>query len=171
MIAHVSGLKISRPWLGYGQVLFLELGRLRTEKVIIPGRGPHLSKRGQATILIHSLWKAESAQGFLFGIDSSEKVLKAALKGLHGRRVTGLALQTRGLELEVELDEKIWLRSVRAHGPPDWDVFLHDGRLFPRESRWHGIDTTLGVGVSDEGQLQRWVCHDHIALRPDGSRA
>ena len=160
----ILGLKVSRPWLGYGNVLFLELGRLHTETVVRPPRKTFRFRKGQVTLLLHSSWRAERAADVAFGIDSPTKALERGVKGLRGCSVTGLRVAARVPELEVELDGELLLRSFRSDGPPDWDLFLHDARLFPRERRWEGIDHSLGAGISDAGRLVRWVCYDHDAI-------
>ena len=158
-VRSVEGLKISRPWLGYGEVLFLELGRITKEKHVIPGRPPFISEKGQATILFHCFWSAESENGSLWGMDSPKKDLKAALRSLSGRRVTGLALRARGAELEVELDREIRIRNY-SRKAPDWDIFLNDSRRFSLESRFSGMNASPGVGFSREEGLHFWVCYD-----------
>lgn len=161
----VHGLKVSRPWLGYGKVLFLELGKLRDEASHLPGRGPLSVRRGQATILIHSAWRAEGASRFAFGIESPPRVLKAGVAGLLGRRVIRLALEARLPELVVKLDGALWVRSFRLYGPPDWNIFLNDKDLFPPRRGWRLVDHASLVGVSEGGQLQRSVCYDPAAWR------
>ena len=163
MIRPVLGLWVSRPWLGYGHVLFLELGRLHLETVEWSGAKPPRVKRGQATLLFHCDWKAESGSSPSFGIKSPVSVLRRGVAGLRDRRVSGLDVENRGCGLVLELSPHV---RVRTEGAPDWDLFLLDERLFPRESRWNGVDHTLGVGTSEEGELQQFVCY---APRPQAS--
>lgn len=159
LVRPAIGLRVSRPWLGYGDVLFLELGTLHTELIRLPNRPVRRSRKGQAGILFHSDWRAESFDGFQFGSGSPKTRMLAGLKDLRGRMVT--AIETEGLlpELVVELDRRIRLRGFCARHGPDWDIRLHDPDLFPRERKWRRTDHELYVGYDDERGLFRTLCY------------
>ena len=159
IVQPVLGLRVSRPWLGYGDVLFLELGKLRTETTHLPGRKTLHTRRGQATLLIHSNWRAETRDRFAFGSGLPHANLVAATRGLRGRKVTGISMEGRLPELVLELDGTLLLRSFNSRGLPDWQVFLEDADLFPREARWAACNHALLVGTSSEGGLVRSVCY------------
>ena len=159
MLRPVIGLKISRAWLGYGNVLFLELGRLHTEHHKIQRRRSSESKKGQATIMIHSEWRTEASSHFAFGSGSDRKILTQRMNTLKGRRLMKLATEGGLPELLIVLDKGIVIRSFSTFRSPDWTIFLRDQGLFPREKRWRGVDHTLSVGVSETGGFVRSVCY------------
>jgi len=148
---------VSRPWLGYGNVLFLELGALRPLLITVPKRRPFKSLRGQATLLIHSDWRVESAGNFRFGSGTPPKQLERGLRTLRGLRVRSITTHGELPELIVLLDKEFRIRSFSAWSGPHWDFSLEDPKRFPRSRRWNGVDHSLHVGFDDEHGLTRSV--------------
>jgi hypothetical protein len=136
-IRPLLGLRVSRPWLGHGDVLFLELGRLASERL-----GSRITTRGQATLLWHGEWRAEPAPRDV-GAFKGEAVARVRLEG-------------RPPRLIVDLEPA---RRIRGIGAPDWNVFLNDRRLFPREGACALRDHTMLLGLSERGRLRRIICH------------
>src|SRR5204862_6248373 len=133
LIRGLVGLRVTRPWLGYGAVLFLELGKLQTVVTPIRGLPTVRSREGQATIMVHSEWRAEWSNRFAFGMESPQLELDSGTQALRGRRITAISLTGRLPELVVELDRTLWLRSFNSWGPPCWTIFLGDVQMFPLE--------------------------------------
>lgn len=155
----VVGLRLSRPWLGYANALFLELGSLHVE--ILPGRKrPVRRMRGQAGVMIDSDWRVEKQERFAFGRDSKDSLIRQGIRMLRGRRVRGVHLSPCGPELFLELEGGVHLHSFSTHSEPCWAVFLGDPSLFPRDPRWLEYDHSLLVTFDEEtGKLARQMCY------------
>jgi hypothetical protein len=124
----------------------------------VPKKGRVRTLHGQATILMHSDWRAEGPRGFLFGAGTPQPSLDRGLRALRGLHVRSVSIAGELPELVVGLDRGVRLRSFSAWSGPNWDFALDDRKLFPRAPRWSGIGQSLHVGFDDEHGLYRIVC-------------
>jgi hypothetical protein len=161
----VLGLRVSRPWLGYGNALFLELGKLHFEPLTrLPSikrlRRRTKSLKGQAGVMIDSDWRVERHRRFAFGRDSRDSHIEEGIRTLRGRRVQQVTLSPCGPELCLELEAGFHLHSFSTHAAPCWAVFLRDPALFPRDPRWFDLDHSLLVTFNEEsGKLEKQMCY------------
>jgi hypothetical protein len=159
----VVGLRISKPWLGYANALFLELGALHFEFYPLRrlGTGRKLktkSLKGQAGVMIDSDWRVEKQGRFAFGRDSKDGAIRRGIRMLRGSRVRGVHLQACGPELFLELEGGVHIHSFSTHSEPCWAVFLGDPLLFPRDPRWLEYDHSLVVTFDEEtGRLEKKI--------------
>lgn len=154
------GLRISRPWLGYADAFFLELGALHVETLPTRKRPGPRTRRGQAGVMIDSGWRVEQRRRFVFGRDSEGAELRTGMRSLEGRRVRRVALDPCGPELRLELEGGLHVHSFATFRPPCWALFLGDPDLFPRDARWFRFDHSLLVTVDeDTGKLAKKMCY------------
>jgi len=119
------GLKISRPWRGYGSAIFMELGRLR-RKPRPSGKGYFL--KGRATVMIQWSWRVERKRSIAFGSWSGERKINNGIASLKNRFLEEILIEGRLPELYLTLSGNLWLHSfATAEGQPEWTVFLLDG--------------------------------------------
>jgi hypothetical protein len=124
------GLRVSRPWKGYGSALFLEFGQLRPSYVGRKRRKP-LGPKGEATLMIDWTWRAERLRSIPFGSESSPRKITSGIAGFKGPRVEGIALLGRLPEIVVRLSGNAWVQSFGiAETQPQWVLFLQDGSYF-----------------------------------------
>ena len=159
------GLRISKPWLGYANALFLELGTLHYEALPRLPSLKHLrvrtkSLKGQAEVMIDSDWRVEKHERFLFGRDSREGRVREGIGTLRGRRLNRINLNPCGPELFLELEGGYHLHSFSTHSAPCWAIFLRDPDLFPRNRRWFEFDHSLLVTFDEVlGKLAKNMCY------------
>jgi hypothetical protein len=159
------GLRVSKPWLGYANTFFLELGALHFEAMpILPSTKRFKLKtktlRGQAGVMIDSDWRVERHGRFAFGRGSMDGHISAGFKEIRRRRVQSVALSQCGPELFLELEGGFHVHSFSNYRPPCWAVFLEDPKLFPRDPRWFDFDHSLLVTFDEEkGQLVKQMCY------------
>jgi len=168
----VIGLRVSKPWLGYANALFLELGALHVEPMPKLPSSKRLklktkSLRGQAGVMIDSDWRVERHGRFSFGRGSKDSQITSGFKEIRDRRVKSVALSPCGPELFLQLEGGFHLHSFSNFRPPCWAVFLGDPELFPRDPRWLSLDHSLLVTFDEEtGCLSKQMCY---GPKPDKS--
>jgi hypothetical protein len=161
----VVGLRVSKPWLGYANAFFLELGALHAEAMpkLPSSRKLKLKTktlRGQAGVMIDSEWRVERHGRFSFGRGSKNSQIKSGLKEIRDRRVKSVAVSPCGPELFLQLEGGFHIHSFSNFGPPCWAVFLGDPELFPRDPRWSSFDHSLLVTFDEEtGKLAKQMCY------------
>jgi hypothetical protein len=161
----VIGLRVSKPWLGYANAFFLELGALHVEAMPKLPSSKRLklktkSLRGQAGVMIDSDWRVESHGKFSFGRGSKDTQIRTGFQEIRGRRVKSVAISPCGPELFLQLEGGFHIHSFSTFRPPCWAVFLGDPELFPRDPRWFSLDHSLLVTVDEEtGKLTKQMCY------------
>lgn len=125
LTAPLAGLRVSRPWRGYGSAIFLELGKLRREART---HRKGFSLKGQATVMIEWSWRVEGPRAVRFGSWSTDGRITRGLRQLTDQHVRGMDVIGRLPELVIELSQDLWLSSFSTvEGQPQWVVFLPNG--------------------------------------------
>ncbi len=129
-VGEIIGLRVTRPWRGYGSALFLELGKLTEMRLGPTPRHPEgrISLKGQATVMIEWSWRVERKRSIAFGSWSTDRKMNAGIRRLKGARVTAISIEGRLPELLVTLTEGLWVHAFSTvEGQPEWAMFLPDG--------------------------------------------
>lgn len=124
------GLPITRPWLGYGSALFLELGKLRKVPPFVGAGGKvfHEKPQGRASVMVEFGWRMERRSSIELSFDSSPRRIQNAVRKLRGKRLASISLLGRIAEVSLELTEGLWIQTFGYIGTkPDWCIFLPDG--------------------------------------------
>jgi hypothetical protein len=117
------GLRITKPWHGYGSAIFIELGKLTLEKW-----KNNEAEFGEACVGIEWSWRVERKRSIAFGSWSGERKMNSGIESLIGRRVEEVVLVGRLPEIMVQMSGGLWLHSfMTAEGKPEWRVKLIDG--------------------------------------------
>jgi len=153
LLGRIEGLRISRPWLGYANVLFLELGKLHTE-TLKTRRRTLRTRKGQVCFMIEPNWRVEKRRSIQFGSEFSDARIAKGVPSLRGQHVERIEL-TDGLpELQVTFDDGRCLRTFADWDTqPAWTILVHDRSLADLASVWDGIDVTPCLHV-EQGRLQ-----------------
>lgn len=115
------GLPLSHFWRGYGTVLFLELGTLKT--VVFNVRGPRRQLVGDMSIGLGATWRIEDGVRILAGSAGEDDNWPVVFERLLGRRVIDIALQGRIPELVIDLDNGCRLQTFADYGESaDWTI-------------------------------------------------
>jgi hypothetical protein len=172
--APVIGLRVSKPWVGYGNALLLELGDLHFETLTILPSMKRLKRRiksakGQSGVMINSDWRVERHGQISFGIDSKDGQISEGFKEIRRRRVQSVDISSCGPELFLQLEGGFHIHSFSNQGPPSWAVFLRDPELFPRDPRWFAFDHSLLVTFdAEKGHLAKQMCYGPKPAKSDG---
>jgi len=118
------GLPISRPWLGYADTLFLELGPLHERRRRRSDGSMCLSLKGEMTVMIHGGWRVERPRSVDFGMYSSDVKIRNGIDRLCGRSVKSISLVGRLSELLTELEGNLSVQSFACGAGGDWVLFL-----------------------------------------------
>jgi hypothetical protein len=120
LLTSLSGLPISRVWRGYGDAIFLELGKLHPDK---NSRGID-SPKGDFSLMIEWGWRFEKARSIWFGSSRDLKMIDARLPKLVGCNVNSAWLEGRLPELRLTLSGGLWFGSFSfEEGRQDWTIF------------------------------------------------
>lgn len=120
----IKGMKVSHIWRGYGSAIFLELGKLTTH----PQRN---NPSGEITIMIEWSWRVEKRRSILFGSWSSNTKINNQLPKLKGLLIEEVQFVGRIPELELNLENKLWLHSFQTTEPqPDWCILSNGKAVF-----------------------------------------
>lgn len=159
------GLPVSRIWLGYGQALFLELGRLHIEylpRIKLPS-GMTIKRRttthGQATVMLDTRWTLRGPRSQRLSRKSPSSEIKKGIALFRGHRVRGIDIQGRPSKLIVDLGGPFEVSARQRNGAGVWAIELYDRRLFPRAKKWLRLDHAMWFGVDERGGLVRDMCY------------
>jgi hypothetical protein len=129
LVKPLAGLVVSRPWIGAGSAIFLELGDLTP----LEWRG-QLYPKGEACISVEWDWRVEDGVSVLYGSSNSRPRISRGIASLQGTRAQSLSVVGEVPELFVVFSNGQCLRSmVMVTGDPEWSVRLLDGRyVYPK---------------------------------------
>jgi hypothetical protein len=147
MLSRFVGLRVARPWRGYGAALFLELGRLHTV-IRKSKKGIRRSRDGQVTFMIDPQWRVEKPRSIQFASNSKEGRFAKGMVTLEGQVLTGIAL-TEGLpELQVTFGDGRRLSTFCDWlTQPAWTILINDRSLVDIGPVWEGVDVTACLHV------------------------
>ena len=158
-VERIAGYKITRVWLGYADVLFLECGRLKKEK-LPTSKGIRWSTHGQITFMLDCQWRVEKKRSIDFGISDSTKKLENRIKGLVGLRIASVSAVNRVPELCIELDDGRCVRTFTAHRTmPAWFIGFNDLRCIDVDEVWKKNDVDVWLSF-ERGGYCRSYCFD-----------
>jgi hypothetical protein len=147
LLSRLVGLRVSRPWHGYGQTVFLELGKLRTETYVVSGK-KRRRRNGQACLMIDPSWRIEKRLSIQFGSNFSDAQVDKGLATLRGRLLTAASLTTGLPELHVTFDDGRSLRTLADWvKQPRWTILVYDRSLVDLDPVWDGIDVVPALHV------------------------
>ena len=148
ILSALVGLSVTRPWLSIGETLFLEIGRLKKEKIESVTAGAFTVLRGRACIGIESDWRVEGPRSIQFGRGFGERKIENRLATLKGVRIERIAVAGELPELCVCLSDGRRIRSLTDDTTqPRWYVSFDDLRLIQLGDEWDGADVTPFIGV------------------------
>ena len=129
LLEPLAGLVVSRPWIGAGSAIFLELGRLTP----VQWRG-RLYPEGEACISVEWDWRVEDGVSVLYGSSNSRPRISRGIACLQGTTAQSLSVAGDVPELVVVFSSNHCLRSMAmVTGDPRWSVRLLDGRyVYPK---------------------------------------
>jgi len=174
-VSVLAGMKVSRIWLGYANVLFLECGRLWKEpmpahllKMKVPP-GHHRRRftlKGQVTFMLQCVWRVESGREVEFGW--SDKDLSERLGLLAGQRIRSVKASGEVSELEITLGNKLVIRTFQSFvGPPEWSIGFRDMALANCEPEWKLKQNDVSMWLKfDGGSFVRGYCFDQTIFEP-----
>jgi hypothetical protein len=124
LVKPLEGLVISRPWIGAGSSIFLELGELTSHE----WRGRRFLN-GEACISVEWDWRVEGEVSVAYGSSNSRPRVLRGISSLKGKTTRKLSLVGEVPELVVMFSNGEHLRSMAMlTGNPRWSVRLPDGR-------------------------------------------
>ena len=137
----LTGLRVSRPWKGYGSAIFLELGELNEIRSFRGG-----SVTGQACSSIEWDWRLEFGGSIVVGSSDSGPAIHQCLKLLRDSTVTSVDISGEVPELLVRLSTGHDLRSMAMiKGDPQWSIRIEkDSWLYVRSG-----DLVVGNGTEN----------------------
>ena len=155
----LAGLRISRPWKGYGSAIFLELGELSEIRSFRGG-----SVTGQACISIEWDWRLELGSSVVVGSSDSGTAIHERLKLLRDHTITSLEVVGEVPEIHVRLSTGHVLRSMAMlKGDPQWSIRTDKDRwLYVKNG-----ELVVGNGVEEisEPENESFVLAESAALR------
>lgn len=120
----LAGLRVSRPWKGYGSAIFLELGELSEMRSFRGG-----SVTGQACISIEWDWRLELGSSVVAGSSDSGPAVHESLKLLRDAIITSIDIAGDVPEILVRLSTGHLVRSMAMlQGDPHWSVRIERDR-------------------------------------------
>jgi len=158
-VKRIEGYKISRSWLGYGNVLFLECGKLTKEKIHTKSK-TRWSSHGQITLMLHCYWRVEKKRSIEFSIDSSDRKIHNRIKGLRGLRIASISTSGRIPELVIELSDGRSVTTFTTFAPnPEWSIGFHDLKCIDVDKAWMDNDVSVWLAF-ERGTYRRGYCFD-----------
>ena len=159
LLASLSGLRISRTWEGYAKTIFLEIGKLWTETLVLKGLS-RSRQSGQICLMIKPQWRVEKRFSVEFGSGFSDSLIARKRSNLKGQIVETAVLTDRLPELQVAFDDGRCLRTFSDwRSQPNWTVLFHDKSLIQVTPVWDGVDVTPCLHVRN-GRLEMSYCFD-----------
>jgi hypothetical protein len=157
MTRPMLGLRVTRPWLGYGNAFFAEFGTLHTETITLRDKTRRF-KKGQASVMMDSQWRAELGKQIAFGCEDSERALERGLKILKGRKIVDVYTEGVIPEVVIVLNGGWRIHSFCNSECACWTLFLRDPKLFPRAKRWNNFDHELCITFENQ-RLEQHMCY------------
>lgn len=140
------GLTVSRPWQGIGSVLFLELGRLTTERYNVGRRGERELAKGEAQFQLQCAWRFEEGRRVTCGAWDSCDHIDQFLPAVVGATIEEVQLYGEPPDLLIVLSTGIRIRSLSVESDESaWWIRLQSGTLLTC------IDGDLVNGSADDG--------------------
>ncbi len=120
---------ITKAWLGYAGVLFLEIGYLR-DYSIPSSRGVTKSLRGEWTIQIHGHWKILKNNVEVSNYSQPDKEIINKLTILEKKKIAVFDLlpQNKQIYLKCGNNLSILIENLRQNNP--WTVHFDDNNTF-----------------------------------------
>lgn len=145
--AALVGLRVSRPWKGYGTAIFLELGELSEVRSLRGG-----SVTGQACISIEWDWRLELGSSVVAGSSDSGPAIHECLKLLRDAAITSIEIAGLVPEIAVRFSTGHVLRSMAmVRGDPQWSIRIEkDSWLYVKDG-----DLFVGNGVEDTSESEK----------------
>jgi hypothetical protein len=161
ILSRLVGLPITRPWLGIGNTLFLELGRISREERERPSGGKYVVRKGRACIWIEPDWRVEGPRSIQFGTGFSDRIIENRLSSFKGARIERIIVEGAVPEITVWLDDGRHVRSFCDWTSQSrWRVGFDDLTLIDLSEEWEGVDVSPYIGVHS-GRLSIAHCYDH----------
>lgn len=129
LTAALTGLRVSRPWKGYGSAVFLDLGELREVQ-------DHRRRlvEGESCISIEWDWRLELGSSIVGGSSDSGPAIQSYLKLLRDSTIESVEVQGVVPELVVRFSTRHVLRSMAmCRGDPQWHIKTPMGCLYAQE--------------------------------------
>lgn len=163
MLSTTCGMRITRPWPGYGSTMMLELGKLRTE-VLHTRKGIRRSRKGQVSLMIDPNWRVEKRYSISFASGFTEKRRNAGIEMLADRRINEIVVMDCLPELQLSLDDGRRIRTFSDWtAQPNWTVLFYDKRLLELSGVWDGVDVTPCLHVR-AGRIIVEYCFDQADI-------
>ena len=152
------GLTVSRPWLGYGSPVLLELGNLTSEP-------PRNFERGEFSINIDWDWRIECETKILFGSSNDRKEIQNGLDDIKNVKVKSVDIFGTIPEISITFENGYVLRSMTMHsGNPQWDIRVNDsdymfwknGFFFLGAGGEELLDADIEIMNRAEATVKRW---------------
>ena len=116
------GLPVSRPWLGHGSPIFLDLGKVSTET-----HGNINFEKGDFGVQIDWDWRVEDKTEILFGSSDFRKYIENRLGSLRGVNVISMTVSGVIPEITITFSNGYILKSMSmCGGNPQWSVCVND---------------------------------------------
>ena len=132
----MRGQVISYVWRGSGSAIFLELGALRKNS---NGK----AQAGEITVSIEWSWRIENRNSIILGSWSEPDEINKVIDILKGHRIKKVSFFARLKELEIELENDIWLSSfATVEGDPEWSIKRNNRWLFFKKGRFVSEENT-----------------------------
>jgi hypothetical protein len=154
------GLRISRPWKGYGSAIFLELGKLSEAPGIRRG-----SVTGEACISVEWDWRLELGSSIACGSSNSGPAIHEGLKLLRDATITSIEIEGRVPELIVRISTGHVLRSMAmVRGDPQWRIrvrkdswlYAKAGSLIVGNGTEEAPESEIAAFSLAESAVSRW---------------
>ena len=111
---------MSRPWLGHGSTLFLELGEL-----VVNDQG---ARQGSATMMLDCDWHLGGTGMGPVGRNDPVDTIADEIALLTNQRIATVATNATDFSLSIALENGRWVRAFhQAASDSSWTVFLPDG--------------------------------------------
>jgi hypothetical protein len=155
----LAGLRVSRPWKGYGSAIFLELGELIEVRGLRRG-----SVTGQACISVEWDWRLEHGSVIIGGSSDAGPTINACLKALRDAVVTEIEIEGQVPEIVVRFSTGHVLRSMAMiRGDPQWHIRVQKDRwLYVKDG---GLFVGTGIENTSEPESEAFAVAESTASR------
>ena len=162
-LSGLTGMKVSRVWLGYADALFLECGRLKKEKHPLAKK---TSLQGQVTFMLDCGWRVENRYTVAYGRHSGPRMLSHRTKKILGVSIESVQATGRIPELEIALLNGQVIRTFQSfEGSPGWSIGFNDLALINIEPEWKMNDVSVWLCFQDRSYMRAY-CFDETTFKP-----
>ena len=155
MVQGLVGTKAWAPWIGHGSFLTVEFGEPHEEAV--PAWGGHPARtryRGDWTLWVYCcMWRVDGPDFIAAASEDDRVQMEVGAWMLDGRTVTSLAVRSPGLDLAVEFNGGLVLRTFAIYSR---EHAYEDSTTFPE----HWYLWTPGGRVIEAGPGSSWAFGD-----------